>query len=120
MRYLKSAAVFLVGSLSLPASAQTPPLAAGPTVPSAGELQCFSRPFVDVKKSTQPFVVMAPATWSDKLKGRGFVSTACGTGDRIKVKRAMCHMSLQGNDAVQKRLEEVLGVEPKALCRALD
>jgi len=79
---------------------------------------CLSRPFVDANGVTQPHTIYVPAGEASAYRAKGFTPAACGAVS-VEVHRArMCRMALYGNDAVQKRFEQVLGAKPKELCES--
>lgn len=99
------------------ASAQTAAAQASSSaaMPLAGA-SCLSRPFLGANGASQPHTIYVPSGEVSIYQAKGFVPAACGPVS-LEVHRArVCHLAIYGNDAVQRRFQQVLGAKPKDLC----
>lgn len=94
-------AVFSVAAFGTPASAA-----------------CLTRSVTDASGIAKPMVIVAPDGEIRAYSARGFAVTPCTlTAAQMAYERdEMCKATKLGNDAVQKRLEQVVGASPKQMC----
>jgi len=119
--------VLIVG-LSASAGAQT--AAPPPTLPVPADqmltaangvaARCMARATTKHDGHDWSFVVPVPSASQADFTAKGFVPAACGpmTSRLADHKRFVCEIA-KGNDAVQARTEQVLGIDARKLCAAV-
>jgi len=114
----------LVAGMSAQAIAQTPP----PTLPIPAEqalsangitARCMARTTTQTEHPNWSFVVAVPPASQADFAAKGFVPASCGgLGTKLAgFKADMCDLA-RGNDAVQDRTEQVLGINARKICAA--
>jgi hypothetical protein len=81
--------------------------------------QCLARQTAGTKTPSFSFLAMVPSSEAADLTAKGFAPVACpGGGEDLTAYKARVCKLAEGNDAVQARTEEVLGVTATKLCGA--
>jgi hypothetical protein len=81
--------------------------------------QCLTRGFKDSTGADRSLTIVVPTADATRYSEKKFTAGACGQMSVAEYRARTCRLALQGNDAVQKRLEQVLGAAPRALCDAV-
>jgi len=124
---LKLWSCVLVAGISARAIAQTGSTGASAipadqllTAPNGVTAQCMARTTTQSEHANWPLVVPATSANQAAFAAKGFVPAPCGSlaTDLVTLKADMCNLA-QGNDAVQRRTEQVFGIDARKLCAAV-
>ncbi len=85
-------------------------------LPAPALADCVTRTFKDAGGVDRALIVPAPSAEAKDYEALGFQAASCGTIDKAASRDQLCGLTKLGNDAVQKRLEEVLGAPPAKMC----
>lgn len=109
--------LLLLQAASPPANPAVPPAAAngGPPIPV-----CLVRSIKDAEGRDRDFPVVVTDAVSGVITGKGYAVRPCvSLGMRgARYREEICKMAAFGNEAVQNRFEQIIGVQPKELCSA--
>lgn len=81
---------------------------------------CLGRMTTQQEHPSVPFRVVVPLDQLTAAVGRGFMRIDCAGREKAltSYKQLVCKMAAAGNEAVQDRLQSVIGLQPVALCEA--
>lgn len=92
------------------------------TMPAAGHAAaiCVVKPITEASGKSVNLRLLLSSADAGEVLSLGFLPSACDGLDQHlpEYKAAVCKVAAFGNDAVQNRLTELLGVAPAKLCKS--
>lgn len=81
--------------------------------------ECLTRPVTDSRGGKHSIQIVVPPAELRDYQAKGFEVTACTIKDVATFRKNMCELAKRGNEAVQNRLEQVLGIRPTRICASV-
>lgn len=112
-------ASFAAASTGAAAEAAEAPNAMGSAEALPLGAKCMTRSHKDAQGTDHALTIVVPDAALGRFAGKGFTASPCNSMTVTEYRTRACRLAAQGNEAVQKRLEQVLGASPKELCSAV-
>lgn len=77
---------------------------------------CLSRTVTDETNATQTVTVAVPASEVGDYRQKGYAPATCESVDKAARREEICQIQASGNNAVQKRFEDLFGMAASRLC----